>query len=370
MVNEEDRLKELDSYQVIDTAPEKELDELANIAKLICDVPFSFITIIDKNEQWLKVNSGLNFNKTSRKDSFCQYALNNPNEVMMVNDLTKDQRFKDNPFVKGNPKIRFYAGAPLATPKGNVLGTLCIFDQKPREISSNHRKALLALAKKAMDHLNHRKLILEQRNKIESNAEELKRLTDNVPIGIFLLKKDAQGKLSFEFLNRGLKNLQLRISYDKWQSSPELGFELVHPEDKENFKKNLLNSFNKLKPLYTEYRLKSKKGYRWHFVTAQAKKTKDGSVLLYGCFQDINNRVELEKAIEQISFDISHVLRKPVTSLLGLTQLIHTEKVIKKAELREYVDHIKSVSLELDSFTRELYTIYNEKRKKFNSVKK
>lgn len=370
MVNEEDRLKELESYQVVNTAPEKELDELANIAKLICDVPFSIVTIIGKDEQWLKVNSGLNFNKTSRKDSFSQYALNNPNEVMVVNDSTKDPRFKDNQFVIGNPKIRFYAGAPLATPKGNVLGTLCIFDQKPREISNNHKKALLALAKKAMDHLNHRKLILEQRNKIESNAEELKRLTDNVPIGIFLLKKDPLGKLSFDFLNRGLKNLQLSISYEKWQHSPELGFTLVHPDDKENFKKNLLNSFKSLKPLYTEYRFKSKHGYRWHYVSAQAKKAQDGSVSLYGCFQDINNRVELEKAIEQISFDISHVLRKPVTSLLGLTELIHTEKEIKKTELRDYMKHIKSVSLELDSFTRELYTIYNEKRKKFNTLKK
>ncbi|EPR66502.1 GAF domain protein [Cyclobacterium qasimii M12-11B] len=349
--------------------PEKELDELAKIASLICNVPISLITIIDKDRQWLMVNSGLGISETKRKDSFCQHALHKPKEVLVVRDSTKDLRFKNNPFVIGEPKIRFYAGAPLETPNGNVLGTLCVLDNRPRSISSNHKKALQILAKKAMDYLNTRKLLLEQNSKIETNISELKKLTDNVPGGIFQLKMDPNGELNFEFLSSGMKALHPTINFEEWAKSPELGFSLIHPDDIGPFQKSLSDSLLSLTPFCIEYRVKVKNEYNWHYISAKPQKMPDGSVLLYGSFQNINNRIEFGNALEQISFDISHVLRKPVTSLLGLTQLLEDGKAINKSELMEYVGYIKSVSIELDQFTRDLDKIYREKRKKFNSKK-
>jgi len=366
MADETARLKELRSYHIMGSPPEEELDELAKIASLVCNVPISLISIIGKDHQWPMVNSGLGKGETKRQDSFCQHALNNPKEVLVVQDSTKDFRFKNNPFVIGEPKIRFYAGAPLETPNGNVLGTLCVLDNRPRKISTNHKKALQVLAKKAMDYLNTRKLLLEQNSKIETNISELKKLTDNVPGGIFQLKMDPNGRLNFEFLSSGMKELHPSINFEEWLKFPDLAFSLIHPDDIDAFHNSLMKSLKGVTPLYFEYRVKVNDEYHWHFISAKPQKMADNTVLLYGCFQDITNRVEFENAMEQISFDISHVLRKPVTSLLGLTQLLQDDRVIKKAELLEYVGYIKSVSIELDQFTRDLYAIYNEKRKKLN----
>jgi|TARA_R110002096_G_scaffold271337_2_gene465100 hypothetical protein len=369
MLDEKERLKELRSYQIMDTPPEEELNEMAKIASLICNVPFSLVTIIGEDRQFLKVNSELGITETDRKDSFCQHALHKPKEVLVVQDSTKDLRFKNNPFVVGGPKFRFYAGAPLETPNGNVLGTLCVIDLKPRRISSNHKKALQILAKKTMDYLNNRKLVLDQNSKIETNISQLRKLTDNVPGGIFQLKMNTNGALSFEFLSSGMNELHPNVDFDQLAKSPELGFSLIHPDDISSFQNNLKESLRNIEPFSLEYRVLVNGEYQWYIANARPEKISDGSVLLYGSIQNINNRIEFGNALEQISFDISHVLRKPVTSLLGLTQLLQDDRVINKEELLEYVGFVKSVSIELDQFTRDLDKIYRAKRKKLKEGK-
>jgi hypothetical protein len=364
MKDQHSRLDELKSYQILDTPPEKELDELAKLASLICDVPISLITLIDKDRQWFKANKGLDMNETRREDSFCQHALHKPKEVFIVNDSLEHPLFKNNPLVKDNPNIRFYAGAPLETPNGNVLGTLCVIDNKPREISPNHQKALQILAKKAMDYMNTRKILLEQKDKIETNAAKLKKLTDNVPGGIFQLKMTPDGTMNFEFLSSGIKDIYPSIGLDQWKSSPEIIFSVIHPEDLQQFQEMLNNSIRNITRLYQEYRVESEDGFHWHLIDAQPERMPDESVVLYGSFRDITHHVEYETAMKQISFDISHVLRKPVTNLLGLTQLLESEKGIKKAELLEYIGYIKTVSLEIEKFTRDLNEVYQMKKEK------
>lgn len=174
MSSEDFRLKELNSYQILDSSPDNELDELTEIASLVCEVPISLITMIDENRQWFKSNKGLNVNETLRKDSFCQHTLHKPKEVLIITDSLKDERFKNNPLVEGAPNIRFYAGAPLETPNGNVLGTLCVIDSKPKNISEKQQRVLQILAKKAMDYLNTRKLIWHK--KIRLNPMQLNSL--------------------------------------------------------------------------------------------------------------------------------------------------------------------------------------------------
>jgi hypothetical protein len=364
MTNEKNRLEELNSYQILDTPPETELDELAEIASLICNVPISLITLVEKDRQWFKANRGLDRTETKREDSFCQHALNKPKELFIVEDSLKHPLFKNNPLVTGNPNIRFYAGAPLETPNGNVLGTLCVIDNKPRKISPNNQKALQILAKKAMDYLNVRKILIEQKDEIETNVIRLKKLTDNVPGGIFQLKMFPDGRLNFDFLSKGIKELHPTIEVEQWMASPEIGFSIIHPDDLNRFKEQLRESFTNLSLLHIEYRVKIRNEYRWHLVNGSPERLSDGSVVWYGIFKDINNRVEYETAMEQIAFDISHVLRRPVSNLLGLNALIDSEKRISKAKLMEYVGYIKTVSLEMEAFTRELNEVYQQKREK------
>ena len=122
--NEAKRIKVLWQYEILDTVPEEVFDDLANLAGLICGAPIALITLVDENRQWFKAKVGVDVNETGRSISLCAHAIMQ-NDLFIIPDATLDDRFKNNPLVTENPKIRFYAGAPLVTPDGHALGTLC-----------------------------------------------------------------------------------------------------------------------------------------------------------------------------------------------------------------------------------------------------
>lgn len=360
--DEKQRLEDLYSYQISNTPPEQELNELAEIASLLFDMPISLVTIIDEDTQWFKAKVGVEEKSSPREVSFCQHTLGRPEEVLVVTDALNDPLFKDNPLVADNPNIRFYAGAPLQTVDGNVLGTLCILDVKPRTISPGQQKALQMLAKKAMDYLNTRRLLLLQKSEIATNAERLRKLTDNVPGGIFQLRMYPDESIGMEFLSQGFLESHTDVDPLVWKAKPELGFSLVHPDDIENLQGAMRHSFQNLTPLNVEYRIESNGKYTWRSMAGNPERSPDGSVVWYSHFQDISQRMAYEEAMEQMAFDISHVLRKPVANLLGLAQAVAGSADISKAELLEYVDHIRTVSEEMDQFTKRLDSVYRSKQ--------
>lgn len=362
MESKNNRLEELISYQILDTKPEMELDILSEMASLIFDVPVALITFIDEDRQWFKVNKGLDITETKREDSFCRHLLSGTLENLIVEDALKDPLFSKNPSVINNPKIRFYAGVPLTTPSGNVLGSFCIIDHKPRQLTPDQIKVLHILAKKTMVCLNSRKLLLEQKDEMKTLAARLKKLTDSVPDGIFQLKMTAEGALKFEFISEGMIELHPSVTMQQWLDRPEIGFTLICPEDLNDFKAKLMESFTKLSFLNIEYRVKHDTEYRWHSMKGNPERMPDGSVVRYGSFHNINDRVEYEIAMDQIVFDISHVLRRPVTTLMALNNMIENEKNISHESLVEYVTYIKKVSEEMEIFTKNLNEIYQRKK--------
>ena len=173
--NEVLRLKVLWQYDVLDTVPEAVFDELTSLAALICDAPIALISLIDEDRQWFKAKVGVTLKETSRDISFCAHAIRQP-DLMVVPDATKDARFKSNPLVTSKPKIRFYAGAPLLTPDGHALGTLCIIDVKPRQLTDAQKKALTLLARHVMTQLEirrHASELTQQREKSDDAKSEL-----------------------------------------------------------------------------------------------------------------------------------------------------------------------------------------------------
>ena len=154
--NESKRLKVLWQYEVLDTVPEEVFDDLTELAARICEAPIALISLVDEQRQWFKSKVGTDVNETSRDISFCTYAITQP-DLFIVPDATLDERFANNPLVTSEPKIRFYAGAPLITPDGYSLGTLCVIDKVPRELRVEQKQALSILAHHVVSQLELRR---------------------------------------------------------------------------------------------------------------------------------------------------------------------------------------------------------------------
>ena len=154
--NETARLKALEKYQILDTAMESVFDELTSLAAYTCSVPTAAISLIDRDRQWFKSKIGLELCETSRDVALCAHAILQP-EPLIIPDTEQDERFAHNPLVTHSPHIRFYAGAPLIDPEGFVLGTLCVIDYVPRQLSGEQQNALVVLARQVMSQLTLRR---------------------------------------------------------------------------------------------------------------------------------------------------------------------------------------------------------------------
>lgn len=154
--NERKRLKVLWQYEVLDTVPEEIFDDLTELAARICEAPIALISLVDEDRQWFKSKHGLALDQTSREISFCTHAIRHEG-LFIVPDAAKDRRFSHSPLVTSDPKIRFYAGAPLITPDGHALGTLCVLDHVPRQLQPGQQQALSVLARLVMTQLELRR---------------------------------------------------------------------------------------------------------------------------------------------------------------------------------------------------------------------
>ena len=157
--NEFKRIKSVYASDLLDTPPEERFDQLTRCATLIFHVPISTLTIIDANREWFKSCQGLLKTENDRAVSFCAHALVE-NEILVIPDTLKDERFADNPMVVGSPYIRFYAGVPVMAADGQRIGVFCIKDTKPREFSKEDQEILQGLAKWAQLEVNSRNLSL------------------------------------------------------------------------------------------------------------------------------------------------------------------------------------------------------------------
>ena len=153
---EKQRLKVLWHYDVLDSIPEEVFDDLTELAARICEAPIALISLVDEKRQWFKSKVGVSLSETSRDISFCSHAIEQP-DLFIIPDATKDQRFAENPLVTSDPKVRFYAGAPLVGPDGHALGTLCVIDKVPRELRPEQKQALRILARHIMTQLELRR---------------------------------------------------------------------------------------------------------------------------------------------------------------------------------------------------------------------
>lgn len=161
--NESQRVAALRRLRVLDTAPERSFDDVVALAAQMCVMPIALVTLVDSDRQWFKAKLGLDLSQTGRRESFCGHAIGYPDQVLVIEDTWRDARFADNPLVRGEPGIRFYAGAPVLSSQGLALGTVCVIDREPRRLERWQLSALSALARQVGRMLEHSGLPAEDR---------------------------------------------------------------------------------------------------------------------------------------------------------------------------------------------------------------
>jgi GAF domain-containing protein len=187
--NEAERLAALKSYHILDTVAEQAYDDISALAAQICGVPIVIISLVDEFRAWFKSKIGLDVEQTPREIAFCAHAILQK-EPFIVTDATKDERFADNPLVTGEAHIRFYAGFPLINPEGLALGTLCVLDRQPRQLSAEQEKAMQALQRHVMALLELRRVS----SRLADALDNVKILQELLPICAWCKRvRDDQG---------------------------------------------------------------------------------------------------------------------------------------------------------------------------------
>ncbi len=235
---EEDRLAALRRYAILDTPREPAFDDIVCLAAQVCRTPVALISLVEDRRQWFKAEFGLGLRETSLVESICASAILQPG-ILVVPDTTRDHRFDDNPLVRGNPYLRFYAGARLETPEGLPLGALCVLDTAPREgLTEQQRFTLVTLARQVMAQLELRRAVIDRDEALAASrrteqrqallVRELHhRIRNTLALVQSLLGSTARStRTSTEFYREfsgriaSLARTQTLLTEDYWQTAP------------------------------------------------------------------------------------------------------------------------------------------------------
>jgi len=207
-LNEKARLKALYQYDLLDSSPEKEYDFITKMAAQICNTQASLITLLDEKRQYVKSGFGFEIKETPRELSFCNYTILDPDNVNVVPDLRLDDRYNSNPLVTGDPHAVFYAGAPLVTPEGFVLGSICVLHPESKMLTPEQQDVLKALARQTITAME-----LRKKNKyLNLTQQKLKKSNKNLKELIKLVSHDMKTPLAnITMLSKGFRGTYKNI---------------------------------------------------------------------------------------------------------------------------------------------------------------
>ena len=218
-VDEKKRIKALYDYEILDTEAEEAFDDLALLASEICETPIALISLVDPKRQWFKSSVGIDASETDRDIAFCAHAIHNKNIFEIPNAL-EDERFFDNPLVTGGPNIRFYAGAPLITPDGCAIGTLCAISDKPKKLSRRQLKSLEILSREVITQMELRKKVSELKKANDFTNDFLSNMSHEIrtPLNAIHGFSELLSERSFD----------LKLPSDAQDYITEIGFSTKH----------------------------------------------------------------------------------------------------------------------------------------------
>ena len=316
--NEKQRLEALHSLNILDTLPDRDFDQITFLASQICGTPIALVSLVDENRQWFKSKLGLGTTETHRDLSFCAHAILGK-DVFVVPDTSKDKRFSDNPLVTGPPHVHFYAGAPLMSPDGYPIGTVCIIDSKPRTLSPSQIEALKALSDQTTRLLELRSQVIALQ-KTEETFQFKSKALDTIIEGVVL--QDSKGVI-LDFNPATLNVLNLTADQLRGKTSADPSWETIK-EDGSDFPGQEHPAMVSLRTGKSQRNIvmgvrNSKTAVRWIKVSSTPMHQSGGTnpSHVVSSFVDITEEVQNRSRLEKKSSDLRFVL-DGIPHMIGL----------------------------------------------------
>lgn len=325
-MKELERLQAVNRFLKLEISRERGLQEIVALAASICNTETALITLIDEDIQHIIFKHEFAYDKTTREQAFCNHVISQ-NNVMIVPDATKDHRFLNNPLVTGNPHIRFYAGAPLTTQDGYNLGSLCVIDQKPSELSYIQQQMLAALSKQVIQLLEFDaslKVLKDQYLQVRQSEAQMRAFFETSIDCHLLLGKE------FEIIafNKAWDN-HVRNSYNLNMESGKSMHTFLHPENVDMVYNDYCQALAGT-PVLSQKKITNGTQEFWRITRFEPALNNENEIFGVSINStDITSEVEQKEkvglqneSLKEIAWIQSHEIRKPVATILGLMNLL------------------------------------------------
>lgn len=354
-IEEEVRLAALRNTGLLDTPSEAEFDELVGLATEICKTPMGMFTLVDRDRQWFKARKGIAAEETPRSIAFCHHTIQQ-RELFVVEDAALDTRFRENPLVTGDPKIRFYAGVPLEAPGGAPIGTLCVVDTVPRVLSDSQRHALGVLAGQVKANMLMRaqqrdlKSALREKEHVAAELAASERrfriFMNHAPFTVYM--KDAQERLTFyndrmaERYHISSKEWLGKTSADLWPA--EIADEMRRQEQQVVHSGRMIERVEETTE--RDGRQASWKTYRFPWWNER------GEIMLGGFALDVTDELGQRKALEEANEKLSRQATLDVLTGLPNRRVLDDRVEFEYRFALRHKTHLSVVMLDLDNFKK------------------
>ena len=316
MSDEPARLHIIEDYDPDALEDDPELSAIVKFAAKLCDVPVAQVTLVEEERQRFLAREGIEERETPRSMSFCAHTMLQP-DMLEVVDATQDPRFAENPLVKGDPYVRYYAGHPLVSVEGAPLGSICVVDLAPREggLSELQREGLQVLAQAVMRRLQSRREGLAATREIERSEARFRALIDSMPDIAFSANQEGR----FDYFNqRWHEYTGLTGEFDQ-----ETSRKVLHPDEYDRIMEHWGKSLASGTPYENENRLRRHDGeWRWVLIRAiPVPVNKSGRLRWFGTITDVDEAHKLSESRDTLAKELSHRIKNIFAVVTGLVSL-------------------------------------------------
>ena len=352
-MKELERLQAVNRFLKLKISKEQEMEEILALAATICNTKTALITLIDEDTQHIIFKHEFAFDKTTREQAFCAHVISQ-HGVMVVPDAMKDERFIDNPLVTGSPNIRFYAGAPLTTQDGHNLGSLCVIDQNPAELSHMQQQMLAALSRQVIQLLEFDaslRILKDQYVKAKRSEAEMRAFFDTSIDCHLLLGMD------FEIIafNKAWDN-HVKTSYNLTMEHGKSMRAFLHPKNVDMVHIDYTKALEGT-PVLSQQNVTNGSQEFWRITRYEPAVNNEGEIFGVSINStDITSEVQQKEivitqneSLKEIAWIQSHEIRKPVATILGLMDLLKAHSHVD--EIQEF-QLLEQAVAELDSKIR------------------